>query len=91
MKVKIVEISSGKLVDASIQTKNLTLPGLHEGWHFAFDKQIKKLPNATAYVLVTEDTPDVIEGCLIFQMKNKVILIWLLLKWHHIIRLMRKI
>lgn len=73
MKVKILEISSGKLVDASIDERSLNLPGLHDGWRFAFDKQIKKLPYAKAYVLVTEEAPEVIDGCLIFQMKNKII------------------
>lgn len=73
MKVKILELSSGKLVDASIGFKNLTLPGLHEGWRFAFDKLIKKIRNATAYILTTDETPEVIEGCMIFQMKNKII------------------
>lgn len=73
MKVRILEMSSEELVNASIEDRNVNLPGLHEGWRFAFDKQIKKLPYATAYVLVTEETPDVFEGCLIFQMKDKVI------------------
>lgn len=68
MNVKILKVSSGELADAAIENRSIKLPGLHEGWRFAFDKQIKKLPYATAYVLITEETPDVIEGCLIFQM-----------------------
>lgn len=73
MRVKILKISSGVLVDAFINEGKLKLPGLHDGWRFAFDKLIKKLANATGYVLVTEETPEIIEGCLIFQMKNKII------------------
>ncbi len=73
MKVKILEVSSGELADASIESRSLDLPGLQEGWRFAFDKQIRKLSDAKAYVLVTEETPDIIEGCLIFQMKGKVV------------------
>jgi len=73
MKVKILEISSGELVDATIKERKFNLPGLHDGWRFSFDKQILKLPNTTAYVLVTDETQEAIEGCLIFQMKNKII------------------
>ena len=61
------------MADASIEGRNFQLPGLHEGWRFTFDKLIKKLKYATAYVLVSEETPEVIEGCLIFQMKDNLI------------------
>jgi hypothetical protein len=73
MKVKILEISSAEMVDATIEERKLSLPGLHDGWRFAFDKQIAKLSYATAYVIVTEQTQETIEGCMIFQMKNKII------------------
>lgn len=73
MKVKILRVTSGVLADASIKGRSIKLPGLHEGWRFAFDKLIKKLPYATAYVLVSEETPQVIEGCLIFQLKDNLI------------------
>jgi hypothetical protein len=72
MKVKILEVASGELVGGAILGRKDKLPGLHEGWKFSFDKHIK-LPYSTGYVLVAEETPDTIEGCLIFQMKEKVI------------------
>ena len=73
MNVKILKVSSGELTDAFIRIRGIRLPGLQKGWRFAFDRQIKRLPYAIAYVLVAEETPDVIEGCLIFQMKEKTI------------------
>lgn len=72
MNVKILKVASGELADAAIEGRRIQLPGLHEEWLFAFDKHIK-LPYASGYVLVTEETRDVIEGSLIFQMKDKVI------------------
>lgn len=72
MNIKILKVSTGELADASIEGRSLKMPGLHEGWRFAFNKHIK-LAYANGYVLVTEETPEVIEGCLIFQMKDKVI------------------
>lgn len=47
------------------------LPSIHEGWRFNFDKKFSKLKNSTAYVLITEKTPHIIEGCLIFQLTDK--------------------
>ena len=73
MKIKIREVSTGNLKDAIIREgKHGEMPSMHEGWRLNFPKHYK-LPNADAYVLVIEDTPTVIEGCLIFQMQNKEI------------------
>lgn len=46
---------------------------MHQGWRFSFDKQIGRLANATAYILTADETPDEIEGCMIFQMQGKVV------------------
>jgi len=72
MKVKILNVSKDELTDASIMDgKKFTLPSMHNGWRYSFDKLSKILPNAETFVLVTEETPEIIEGCLIFQMINR--------------------
>lgn len=70
MKVRIEEVKTGELVDAAIErSSGRRLPSLHdEGWRFNFASLSKRLSNASTYVLVTEETPLVIEGCLIFRM-----------------------
>jgi hypothetical protein len=73
MKVKLIEVSTQREVDALIREGKLKeMPSLQDNWRFNFNKQIGK-PNCTAYVLVTEERPDVIEGCLIFEMIKKQI------------------
>ncbi len=74
MKVKIREVTEDELKDALIREgKGKELPSMHDNWRFNFATQLKKLSSAKAYVLVTTDTPNVIEGCIIFQMKEKAI------------------
>ena len=73
MNVKILDVKSGKRIGAKIRKGDPTkLPSMQQGWRFNFIKHIK-LPNAMSYVLVTQNNPNIIEGCLIFQMKNKEI------------------
>jgi hypothetical protein len=73
MKIKLKNAATGKFIDAEIrEAKQSELPSIHAGWRFNFDKHVK-LPNAKAYVITTRETPDVIEGCLIFQMKERTI------------------
>ncbi len=72
MTVKILKVSTDEMVGATIQNgQRIRLPSIQQGWRFNFDKLIKSTPNATAYILVSEETPRIIEGCLIFQMKHK--------------------
>jgi hypothetical protein len=74
MNVKILKIAENILVDAKIlDTKlvKLNLPSVVDGWRFNFNKHSNKKGFET-YVLVCEETPDKIEGCLIFEMKSKV-------------------
>lgn len=60
------------MVDSKItQPFGLTLPSLTDGWRFNFKKHSKKTGFQT-YVLVCDETPDIIEGCLIFHMKETV-------------------
>jgi hypothetical protein len=73
MNIKILSVEDDKLVDALIRKGNpVELPSMQEGWRFNFRKNLEKLSNAFPYVLVTQKTPEMIEGCLIFQMKDKI-------------------
>lgn len=72
MKVKILEVASSNLINGEIRIgKKSEMPSMQTGWQFNFDKHIK-LPNSKTYVLVKGDSLDVIEGCLVFELKNKV-------------------
>lgn len=74
MNVKIVEAKSGKIVRAIILRANeskIQLPSLIEGWRFNFRKHSKKKQYQT-YVLTRIDTPQIVEGCLIFEMKGEI-------------------
>lgn len=74
MKVKILEVSTDELINAFIRKgKAGELPSMQDNWRFNFGKQLQKLKHAAAFVLVTEETPTVIEGCMIFQMRDKTI------------------
>ncbi|WP_428656510.1 hypothetical protein [Runella sp.] len=72
MKVKIAKAEDGRPVKATIKVSNsVSLPSLTEGWKFNFRKHSKKAHFET-YILVCDETPAVIEGCLIFQLKGAV-------------------
>lgn len=71
MKIKLENAATGETVVAEIKKPgSIALPSIQENWRFNFHKHAK-LPNATAYVLTNVETPEVIEGCLIFQMLEK--------------------
>ncbi len=74
MKVKILRIDDNVLVDAQISNSKLVkinLPSIADGWRFNFNKHSKK-KNFETYILISEETSEKIEGCLIFEMKDKV-------------------
>lgn len=74
MNVKILKIDEDNLVNAKIsdaKSVKLNLPSITDGWRFNFKKHSKEAGHET-YILVTEETPNIIEGCLIFEMKKKV-------------------
>jgi hypothetical protein len=74
MKVKILEVSADELQHALIRVgEEKELPSIHNNWRFNFAAQLKKLSHAKAYVLVAAGTPDIIEGCMIFQWIDKVV------------------
>ena len=72
MKVKIVKVDDGQKIAALIRKPGkTTLPSFTDGWRFNFNKHSRN-KNYETYVLVCEETPEKIEGCLIFEMKGKV-------------------
>ncbi len=74
MRIKILKVETREPASAAIErSSGRALPSLHDGWRFDFAKLSKRTPDSATYVLVTEETPHIIEGCLIFQMKDKVV------------------
>lgn len=70
MKVKIIEVKSNHYIDGKIiEPGKLILPSIQNGWRFNFKKH-SKVKGARTFVLVTDETPNIIEGCLIFEMMN---------------------
>ena len=73
MKVTIIEVATKKDIEALIRKGLLKeMPSIHQNWNFNFSKHVRKR-NCTGYVLVTDDNPNVIEGCMIFETIEKVI------------------
>lgn len=72
-KVSILHRESGDLVNAVVKrATSRQMPSIHEGWRFNFDKH-SKLPNTHAFLLVLEESPNVIQGALIFQLLDGVL------------------
>lgn len=72
MKIKIIRVALNEWIDAYIlEGKKFQLPSMHEGRRFNFPKHAK-VKGVFVYVLVTEENPDNIEGCLIYKMLDKV-------------------
>jgi hypothetical protein len=73
-KCKVLELSSNELAGALIrEAATKELPSLQDGWVFNFGKRLRELKNAKAYVLVTDLEPLMIQGCLIYELKDKAI------------------
>ncbi len=72
MKIRLTQKSGVEDKSAVITTvPHKKLPSLVDGWRFNFKKHAQK-KGVHAYVIVCEETPDKIEGCLIFEMKDAV-------------------
>src|SRR5687768_8497152 len=70
MRVRILRVNTKEETPAQIVTSGKRkLPSIHDGWRFNFSKHAKS-KGALAYVLVTEESPDIIEGCLIYKMMD---------------------
>jgi hypothetical protein len=74
MNVKIIKVATAEEVGALIKKGKVSeMPSMQQNWRFNFDKELKKLTGATGYLLVTEESPDVIEGSMIFMLNKKVV------------------
>ena len=72
MDVKIIVLATHEKADALIKEGKISeMPSFQEDWRFDFKKQLQTLKGATGYILVREDTPGIIEGCMIFQLVDK--------------------
>jgi hypothetical protein len=68
MKVKILKAETNEFVSAYIkESANIRLPSVSGGWRFNFHKHAKTKGSNT-YILITEKTPGIIEGCMIYKM-----------------------
>ncbi|MDR2236086.1 MAG: hypothetical protein LBE92_08180 [Chryseobacterium sp.] len=73
MKVKILRTEDGELIDGEIseaKNKSINLPSISDHWRFNFKKHSQN-KNTKTYIL-TLDHEEIIEGCLIFEMRDKV-------------------
>jgi hypothetical protein len=73
MNVKIVDFNTKSEVEARIirVSKNKSkLPSITDGWRFNFNKHSKQ-PEFETYILITNDAPEIIEGCLIINTKTE--------------------
>lgn len=71
MDVKILEVATNLEVRStiSLMTKNrATLPSLNDGWRFNFRKH-SEVKDYETYILTTDNSPEIIEGCLIINAK----------------------
>ena len=72
MNIKLIVLGTGEEAVAAIKEgKVCEMPSLQEGWRFDFQKHLKTLKNATGYLLARQDSPEIIEGCMIFQLIDK--------------------
>lgn len=68
MKVRILEVDLEELVTGIIREGlKGEMPSITDGWLFNFNKH-SFLKGKRSFVLVKEDTPEVIEGCMIFSL-----------------------
>ena len=75
MNVTILELKTKLNTKAKIslikKNKN-SLPSITDGWRFNFNKHSKE-KDCETYVLTTQKTPEIIEGCLIINTKRTII------------------
>lgn len=71
MRVKILNQQKIEIEAEILEGKKFSLPSVREGWRFNFSKHAKT-NGAYTYVLVTLETRDEIEGCLIYKMLNNM-------------------
>ena len=68
--LSLLQVIDNKIVKGIIKTPGkLQLPSIQDGWRFNFQKHAKS-KGAKIYILVAEETPNQIEGCLVYKMKD---------------------
>lgn len=71
MQVSILKVRNNQETNAHIiPAKTAQLPSLTDGWRFNFKSNTQKEKLMT-YVLIADETPDLIEDCVSFKMKSK--------------------
>ncbi len=70
MKVKLLDKEKCEIDSEILEGQKVKLPSIHDGWRFNFNNHSKS-PNTFTYALVTIETPDIIEGCLVYKMLDK--------------------
>lgn len=73
MRVLITETKSNSEIKSKISFWRdgwITLPSIIDGWRFNFKKHSKG-ENLETYVLCTDSTPDIIEGCLVIKTNSE--------------------
>lgn len=74
VEVRVLKVSVDALIGATIlDGRKVKLPSIQDGWRFNFDKLSKTLRESETYVVITDEFPETVQGCLIFQMVNKKI------------------
>lgn len=70
MRVLILKVDSNELIRGIIkEEKAKKMPSTKDSWYFNFNKH--SLPkDKEAYILVVEETPHIIEGCMIFSIHD---------------------
>ncbi len=72
MNVRIVRVSDGQSVEATINpAQNIGLPSVTNGWRFNF-KKFANYKGHKTFVLICEEAPGTLEGCLVFRMKDEI-------------------
>jgi hypothetical protein len=70
MKVQIIRVEDNQDIDAGIVLPfKIPLPSLVDGWRFNFRGNTLK-ERLQTYVLICDETPAIIEGCLSFKLKG---------------------
>ena len=68
MRVKILDQGKHEVDAEILDGRKFKLPSIQEAWRFNFAKH-SKAKGASTFVLVTVETPKIVEGCLL-KIKN---------------------
>lgn len=72
MRIRILRSEHENWTDALIKAHTgYVLPSLTDGWRFNFSRHSRSR-HASTYILIAEETPGTIEGCLIYQLREAV-------------------